>query len=64
MHNSKDFIYFPFQKESANNTSNKKFEDQGEQNINPDLLEDLLKTIRINIRKKMILITKMIYLLQ
>ena len=45
MHNSKDFIYFPFQKESANNTSNKKFEDQGEQNINPDLLEDLLKTI-------------------
>jgi len=52
MHNSKDFIYFPLKKESSNNTSNKKFEDQGEQNINLDLLEDLLKTIGREILKE------------
>ena len=51
MNKSKDFIYFPFKKESSN-TSNKKFEDQGEQNLSLELLEDLLKSIGREILKE------------
>lgn len=52
MNNAKDFIYFPFKKESSNNTSKKKFEDQEEQNLSPELLEDLLKSVGREILKE------------
>ena len=46
-----DFIYFPFTKES-DKTSNKKFEEQGEHNINNDILDDLLKSLGREILKE------------
>ena len=48
---STDFIYFPFTKES-DKTSNKKFEEQGEHNINNDILDDLLKSLGREILKE------------
>ena len=51
LNKSIDFIYFPFTKES-DHTSNKKFEDQGEQNINNDILDDLLKSLGKEILKE------------
>ena len=46
-----DFVYFPFTSES-DNTSTKKFEDQGEQNISNDTLDDLLKSLGKEILKE------------
>jgi len=46
-----DFVYFPFTSES-DNTSTKKFEDQGEQNISNDTLDDLLKALGKEILKE------------
>jgi len=46
-----DFVYFPFTSES-DNTSNKKFEDKGEQNISNDTLDDLLKSLGKEILKE------------
>ena len=46
-----DFVYFPFTSES-DNTSNKKFEDQGEQNISNDTLDNLLKSLGKEILKE------------
>ncbi|MGI9011498.1 MAG: VWA domain-containing protein [Nitrososphaeraceae archaeon] len=51
LNKSIDFIYFPFTKES-DTTSNKKFEDQGEQNISNDILDDLLKSLGKEILKE------------
>ena len=51
LNKSIDFIYFPFTKES-DHTSNKKFEDQGEQNISNDILYDLLKSLGKEILKE------------
>lgn len=51
LNKSIDFIYFPFTKES-DPTSNKKFEDQGEQNISNDILDDLLKSLGKEILKE------------
>ena len=46
-----DFVYFPFTSES-DNTSTKKFEDKGEQNISNDTLDDLLKSLGKEILKE------------
>jgi len=47
-----DFIYFPFTKES-DKTSNKKFEEVGEQNISNDMFDDdLLKSLGREILKE------------
>ncbi len=51
LNKSIDFVYFPFTKES-DHTSNKKFEDQGEQNISNDILNDLLKSLGKEILKE------------
>ena len=51
LNKSIDFVYFPFTKES-DQTSNKKFEDQGEQNISNDILNDLLKSLGKEILKE------------
>jgi uncharacterized protein with von Willebrand factor type A (vWA) domain len=53
LNKSIDFIYFPFTKESeSDHTSNKKFEDQGQQNISNDILDDLLKSLGKEILKE------------
>jgi uncharacterized protein with von Willebrand factor type A (vWA) domain len=46
-----DFVYFPFTSES-DDTSTKKFEDKGEQNISNDTLDDLLKSLGKEILKE------------
>lgn len=46
-----DFVYFPFTSES-DDTSTKKFEDKGEQNISNDTLDDLLKSLGKEILKR------------
>ncbi|MGZ5500530.1 MAG: VWA domain-containing protein [Nitrososphaeraceae archaeon] len=51
LNKSIDFVYFPFTKES-DHTSNKKFEDQGKQNISNDILNDLLKSLGKEILKE------------
>ncbi|MGZ5485703.1 MAG: hypothetical protein ACXWFB_07325 [Nitrososphaeraceae archaeon] len=51
LNKSIDFVYFPFTKES-DQTPNKKFEDQGEQNISNDILNDLLKSLGKEILKE------------
>ncbi|HEX6671968.1 MAG TPA: VWA domain-containing protein [Nitrososphaeraceae archaeon] len=46
-----DFVYFPFTSES-DDTTTKKFEDKGEQNISNDTLDDLLKSLGKEILKE------------
>ncbi len=46
-----DFVYFPFTSES-DDTTTKKFEDKGEQNISNDTLNDLLKSLGKEILKE------------
>jgi len=46
-----DFVYFPFTSES-DDTTTKKFEDKGEQNLSNDTLDDLLKSLGKEILKE------------